>query len=1253
MKIDNNNLFIHSVLVIRLKWLTIPVVLIMLTTSLMVQVSPVAEARPLTASIIVPSWPPAPDKFEKDGNTTYVTVTLGIHAEDPGGLMEISLYCSQSQPINISTGQVDYNEKNASRIRVENTWVRTPINDSHARNLRKETFTLPFCNCVHEHAGETGWAACGMWCSQDWEFYIPVYGDFYVDKRICYDDLMDASRGFRYFFAFGSYQEICATVPQLPGSILTARLDRMNATAQELAAAAMLPPNGVPVEESILTHVPIESMKTNETANLTATVKSKPPVNAALFYTNSCETAFNQVAMVVIDTSGDITTYKGTIPAQKKTGALRYYIKANNATKTETSPPNAPTAYHKVAVGEDLRIVSSYPRHGDVNVPTDLTTTVKPAATIVFSEDLYTGYVSDKTFKMFYLDNIGYRYDIPCTVDYYSKNFTVQMTPAQILPDGTHVNISISSLVCNRGVKSTLGTDRIISFTTLPKVTVTMQAIQVSENVDLIEQKPAVVRVFAAWPALQEGAVKKLGASVVLSVDGVQVSSMARKDYQPSRYLKGAAIWRGDLSANFYNPNFVNYPGKHTLSVTVTPLGQHTAKQESYTCETSVNVRQLCVSMRTRSWQYETFYAPLGVGNYKTLYWASLPVNIIPLATAQNGYVGDVLPVGRAVPTIQTSVVPEPLMASGFTAAGGTDADYYFGTLFFALHKAALFDTYSREVYIVPQDWLTSKYGAKGLSNSNFWRVTLIETGSLDPITVHELLHTYGYDDHDESIKDIEGFDVRGHRVKSGTEYPSDLANLMQEIPTTGDMSWISTTQYQGMMNRFTVAHGRASGEDKSLLISGYAGNGATFFPLYELNTPPDYSGLVPGNITIVLRDAANNTLATYNVTPCKVGDREYFAFSAARPTGLTSVVMVNRTTGAEIVRMVRSVNAPKVTISGPTGSVSGPFEVRWNGSDADGDNMTYSILTSSDGVNWKALLTDTNGTNFTITPSGLNGKSLYVRVMVSDGFNTASADLPALSMANRQPTVEVTAPDAADLAQGYEVGDSIPLSASAYDQEDGLLDGASVVWKSNIQGELGKGASFATVLSFGTHRVTVTTTDSGGLAVNVSVNITVRDETGAAPAPQETYWVVATASDSYTTTGQIGLSWFGKFPEKGSIAIYKKGTSYWQKLGSFEGFARANCTVTGLSTNQSIDYQFAVGILDENGNRLNLSEPVMVSTYANTTPPPTPPKPPKPPEPGFIPVSPFAAPAAIAMAMALLSILRKSDPRRSKRDNR
>lgn len=1225
----------------------------MIATSFFVHSVPYADAKPLTASIIVPPWPPAPDKFEKDGNTTYVTVTLGVHAEDPGGIMEISLYCSQSQPINISTGMVDYNEKNVSRIRIENTWVRTPINDSNARNLRKETFTLSFCNCAEKHKGETGWSPCGLFCGVDWEFDIPVYGDFYIDKRICYDDLMDASRVFRYFFAFGSYQEICATVPQLSGSILTARLDRINATAPELAAAAMLPPSGVPVEESILTHVPIESMKTNETANLTATVKSKPPVKAELFYTNTCETAFIQISMVAIDNSGDLTTYKGTIPAQKKPGGLRYYIKASNATKTETSPPNAPTAYHAVPVGEDLRIVSSYPRHGDVNLPTDLSTTVKPAATIIFSEDLYTGYVNEKTFKMFYLDKIGYRYDIPCRVVYYTTNFTVQMTPTQKLPDGTRVNISISSLVCNKGSKSSLGTDRIITFTTLPAVTVTMQAIQVSENVDLVEDKPAVVRVFAVWPALQESAVRKLGASVAVSVDGVQVATLARKEFQPPKYLKGAAIWRGDLSANFYNLNFVNYPGKHTLSVTVTPLLQHTARQETYTCETSVNVRQLYIGIRTRSWQYETFYAPLGVGDYRLRFWTSTPVNIQPLATAQNGYVGDVLPVGRAVPTIQTTVVPEPLMAAGFTAAGGTDADLYFGTLFFALHKSALFDTYSREVYIVPQDWLISKYGAKGLSNSNFWRVALIETGSLEPITVHELLHTYGYGDHDDSIKDIEGFDVRGHRVKSGTECPSGLANLMQESPTIGDMSWISTAQYQGMMNRFTVAPGRASGDDKSVLISGYVGNGTTFLPLYELDTSPDYSGLVPGNLAVVLRDASNNTLASYNLTPCKVGDREYFAFSAPRPAGLTSVAMINRTTGAEIARMARSVNAPKVTISGPSGSVSGPFEVRWNGSDSDGDNLTYTLLTGSDGVNWNALVTDTNSTNFTLTPSGLSGKSLYIRVMVSDGFNTASADLPALSMANRQPSVEVMAPDSTDLAEGYEAGESIPLSASAYDPEDGLLDGASVVWKSNIQGELGKGASVATNLSIGSHMVTVTATDSGGLAVNVSIKITVRGETGVTPAPQETYWVVATASDTFTTTGHIGLSWFGKFPEKGSIAIYKRGTSYWTKLGSFEGFARTNCTITGLSMNQSIDYEFAIGILDENGNRLNMSGSVMVSTYANTTPPTPPPKPPQPPPGGFIPVSPLAAAAAIATAIALLSILRKRDLRRSKRDNR
>jgi hypothetical protein len=56
---------------------------------------------------------------------------------------------------------------------------------------------------------------------------------------------------------------------------------------------------------------------------------------------------------------------------------------------------------------------------------------------------------------------------------------------------------------------------------------------------------------------------------------------------------------------------------------------------------------------------------------------------------------------------------------------------------------------------------------------------------------------------------------------------------------------------------------------------------------------------------------------------------------------------------------------------------------------------------------------------------------------------------------------------------------------------EDGNLT-SSLVWTSNLAGQIGIGGSFSAVLSDGTHTITASVTDSGGLTGSDSVTITV-----------------------------------------------------------------------------------------------------------------------------------------------------------------
>ena len=102
----------------------------------------------------------------------------------------------------------------------------------------------------------------------------------------------------------------------------------------------------------------------------------------------------------------------------------------------------------------------------------------------------------------------------------------------------------------------------------------------------------------------------------------------------------------------------------------------------------------------------------------------------------------------------------------------------------------------------------------------------------------------------------------------------------------------------------------------------------------------------------------------------------------------------------------------------------------------------------------------------------------------------TESNTVPAFcSGGNTAPTVTITDP-----GNGHTVneGVSIDFTGTATDLEDGNLS-ASLAWTSNLDGNIGSGASFSTTaLSVGSHTVTATVTDSGSSTASDSISVTV-----------------------------------------------------------------------------------------------------------------------------------------------------------------
>ena len=105
-------------------------------------------------------------------------------------------------------------------------------------------------------------------------------------------------------------------------------------------------------------------------------------------------------------------------------------------------------------------------------------------------------------------------------------------------------------------------------------------------------------------------------------------------------------------------------------------------------------------------------------------------------------------------------------------------------------------------------------------------------------------------------------------------------------------------------------------------------------------------------------------------------------------------------------------------------------------------------------------------------------------------GYGLLDADEAAVAEGpvNDSPVVFITIP--ADGAT-FDYGASIVFEGTAGDTEDGDLT-ASLIWTSNIDGQIGTVGSFSTTPSDGTHTITASVIDSGGKTGSDSISITV-----------------------------------------------------------------------------------------------------------------------------------------------------------------
>ncbi len=254
-------------------------------------------------------------------------------------------------------------------------------------------------------------------------------------------------------------------------------------------------------------------------------------------------------------------------------------------------------------------------------------------------------------------------------------------------------------------------------------------------------------------------------------------------------------------------------------------------------------------------------------------------------------------------------------------------------------------------------------------------------------------------------------------------------------------------------------------------------------------------------SFSIDLLDGAGNLLARYPFEPKEDTDTESDGDRIALVTEVvpylpgTKRIVISKDGVGWASRNV-SDNAPQVKVSFPNGGETLQGQTRtvtWKASDADGDQLTYSLLYSTDaGQSWQPIDTNINRSSYTLKLEELSGSNrALVRVIATDGVNTSTDDSNAPFLVPiKAPQARITSPANQSV---FSTTQTVVLIGEANDLEDGFLDGQALRWSSDRQGALGSGRALSvTGLTPGTHKITLTAKDKNNAEGNAFILIRV-----------------------------------------------------------------------------------------------------------------------------------------------------------------
>lgn len=236
------------------------------------------------------------------------------------------------------------------------------------------------------------------------------------------------------------------------------------------------------------------------------------------------------------------------------------------------------------------------------------------------------------------------------------------------------------------------------------------------------------------------------------------------------------------------------------------------------------------------------------------------------------------------------------------------------------------------------------------------------------------------------------------------------------EFMGTGDyvdrVTWdyLYKTKFRTAGEKGSEMKNKISGE-VYIAVSGLAGpdNAGSLDPIITLTQVPALSVPAPGGYSIEFMNSSGSLISSHSFSLEPIVEDAFkssgipFSLYLSLPEGTRGIVLKK---GTELLASrILSQNPPQVSIITPQSgeTIKGEKEIKWTGTDADGDNLLYDILYSPDGeaqqvvaVNVKADSYNWNSRQW--KSSAGSGK---ITIIAKDGFNESRAFAGNLSVEN------------------------------------------------------------------------------------------------------------------------------------------------------------------------------------------------------------------------------------------------------------